>query len=64
MPSDGDHEVEPWDNVSRVLDDFVEVGTVLSTRHMRLLDIRRQMSQCIKHSHVCRPLAYTYSHSK
>jgi len=31
MPSDGDHEVEPWDNVSRVLDDFVEVGTVLST---------------------------------
>jgi len=31
MPSDGDHEVESWDDISRVLDDFVEVGTVLST---------------------------------
>lgn len=50
--ADRDHEVQPRDNVARVLDEFVQVGEVVFALHVRVVQVRAQMSQRVEHGHV------------
>jgi hypothetical protein len=41
-----------WNNVPSVLDEFVQVGQMVTTAYMRVIEVGREMSQSIKYSHV------------
>lgn len=50
--ADGDHEVQTRDNVAGVLDQLVQVGEVVLPGRVSVIEIRREVSQRIKHGHV------------
>ena len=50
--ADGDHEVEARHNVAAVLHELVEVGKVVLATGMRIVQVDREVAQCIQHGHV------------
>lgn len=48
----GNHEIEPGDNVPCVLDELVEVREMMAILRVRLIEIISKMPQRIKNSHV------------
>ena len=50
--ADGDHEVEARHNMAAVLHELVEVGEVVLSTGMRIVQVDREVAQCIQHGHV------------